>query len=156
MSTQNEKANQLIEAYQVKVKNSANLEKASEVNDLEISETVSDLVKQSAEVYKTCKDWKFKGQNIKILVFFHNGSSYTYLERKKYDGKVSTLADSVSKTIFNTFATLRGKGKMNIVMEIDGEKINLKTGRVYTMTRKNMKQGINALTVLQSYAYLAQ
>jgi hypothetical protein len=160
MSTQTEvnnaKANEIIENYNVSVKNSANLQNAQEKNSLEISETVSDLVKSANQVFPECRNWKFGGQTIKAFIYFQNGDAFTSITFKRYEGKVETLAKTLSTKVFNTFSTLRGKGKMNIILDIDGEVMNIKTGRVYHMSRKNMQRGISALTILQSYAYLKE
>lgn len=150
----NEKANQVIESYNLIAKNSANLEKAKQKNDLEFSETIGDIVKQSETIFPQIKGKKFNGEKIRVLIFFQNGQSFTELIFKNYQGKVETLCKTSADKIFNTFSTLKGRGKMNILVEFNGKKITVKSGRVYHMNRKNMHKGMSALIALQSYAYI--
>jgi hypothetical protein len=151
----NEQANKLIQKYRFEQKNSVNLENSKEVTTIQVSETVNDLIRESEQIQEKTLNKTFEGEKIRILVYFHGGESFTQLEFKKYTGKLKTLAATVSKKIYESFVNLKGKGKMNVLLEINGETLKLKSGRVYHMNRRNMKQGISALTVLQGATYLA-
>lgn len=150
----NKKANEIIEDYEVSAKNEVDLTQAKHVNKIEVSETVSDLVKQSETIFPQIKNNKFKGENIRVFIYFKNGAAFTEITLKNYEGKVETLCKTIADKIFNTFSTLKGKGKMNIIVEFDSKIMNVKNGRVYHMSRKNMHKGVSALIALQSYAYM--
>jgi hypothetical protein len=157
----NNQANQVIENFKLESKNAVKLDDANFVDKIQFTETVTDLTKQAEQIFPTCKGWKFKGENIKVLVYFVKFSKdkppqkqYTSITFKNYTGKIETFAKTVSDKIQNSFAAVRGKGKMNIALEIDGLHINIKSDRVYHMNRKNIGRGSSALAILQSYAYM--
>ncbi len=159
--TTNEQANQVIKNFKLESKNTVKLDDANYIDKIQFNETVSDLTKQAEQIFSTCKNWQFKGEKINVLVYFVKFSKdkppqkqVTSITFKNYTGKIETFAKTVADTIYNSFATVRGKGKMNIALEIDGKHINIKSDRAYTMTCRNIGRGSSALAILQSYAYM--
>ncbi|MBS3775808.1 MAG: hypothetical protein KGY70_11515 [Bacteroidales bacterium] len=150
----NEAANLLIENFQVEKKNAADLNAAQKVEKLQEYETIGDVIKQADIIFPEMQNKKFKGENIRVLVFFRNGNSFVELTLQKYDGKVETLCKTVADKVFARFATMKGKKKMNVLLVINDKKMEVKTGGVYQMNKNSIHRGTSALVALQSYAYM--